>query len=255
METFDDLGIPFPLFRGPVAHASVDSAGPCEICGATTTIRFCNACYACFRSGKVDNTVDTALGMVRLEDARNGLTHGIPMNDPSRFGDYELVPHPVDPNFPDETWYSFRIDSKHLLELVRTPTYHTWQGEYWQFCCKQPCVFLGSLPAGALPDEHPAIEAIANWIKTANWDAIANRPDWVHMESNPTPHLIDGCLRPHQLAKRLQIKPHWIYDRIRNGTIQIAKDTTHKAYLFPDEPNTIDQFKQLIRGEVKTLAF
>jgi len=76
-----------------------------------------------------------------------------------------------------------------------------------------------------------------------------------HMEANPTPHLIAGHLRPYQLAKLLQIKPHWIYDRIRNGTIQITKDTTHKAYLFPDKPETIERFKRLIAREVTTLAF
>jgi DNA invertase Pin-like site-specific DNA recombinase len=77
----------------------------------------------------------------------------------------------------------------------------------------------------------------------------------LHMEANPFPHLIAGSLRPHQLAKRLQIKPHWIYDRIRNGTIQIVKDATHRAYLFPDTPETIDQLKKLIHGDMKTLAF
>jgi len=77
----------------------------------------------------------------------------------------------------------------------------------------------------------------------------------LHMEANPTPHLIPGYLRPHQLAKQLHIKPHWIYDRIRNGMIQIAKDAKHKAYLFPDEPETLEKLKQLIRGDAKTLAF
>ncbi|MEQ9379880.1 MAG: recombinase family protein [Pirellulales bacterium] len=77
----------------------------------------------------------------------------------------------------------------------------------------------------------------------------------IHMEVHPTPHLIAGYLRPHQLAKRLQIKPHWIYDRIRNGTIQVAKNATHKTCLFPDTPETIKQFKKLLRGDITMLAF
>jgi DNA invertase Pin-like site-specific DNA recombinase len=77
----------------------------------------------------------------------------------------------------------------------------------------------------------------------------------IHMEVHPTPHLIPGYLRPHQLAKRLHIKPHWIYDRIRNGTIQVAKDATHKTYLFPDTAETIQQFKKLLRRDITTLAF
>ena len=77
----------------------------------------------------------------------------------------------------------------------------------------------------------------------------------VHMEAHPTPHLIAGYLRPYQLAKRLPIKPNWIYDRIRNGTIQVAKDATHKTYLFPDTPETMQQFQKLLHGEIATLAF
>ncbi len=54
---------------------------------------------------------------------------------------------------------------------------------------------------------------------------------------------------------RLQVKPHWNYDRIRNGMIKIEKNTTHKAYLFPDKPETYEKLQQLIRGDTKTLAF
>jgi len=68
-------------------------------------------------------------------------------------------------------------------------------------------------------------------------------------------YAIPNYLRPHQVAKLLQIKPHWIYDRICNGTIKIKKDAKYKAYLFPDQPATLEQFKRLIRDEVKTLAF
>ena len=75
-----------------------------------------------------------------------------------------------------------------------------------------------------------------------------------HRETH-SPHRIPGYLRAHQLANRLEIKPHWIYDRIRNGTIQIAKDATYKTYLFPDTSETIKQFKKLLRGDTATLAF
>ena len=53
----------------------------------------------------------------------------------------------------------------------------------------------------------------------------------------------------------LQIKPYWIYDRIRNGTIKIEKNAEHGAYLFPDQSATLKQLKRLIRGEVTMLAF
>ncbi|TWU22372.1 hypothetical protein Pla52o_34280 [Novipirellula galeiformis] len=174
METFDDLGMPFPLFKAPVAHARTDPAGTCSVCGTPATIRFCDACYQCFRGGKVDNAIDTELGMVRVEDARLGRTHGLPLGNPPVLGNYELIPQPVDPNFPDETWYHVRIDSQHLFEIIRTPDYYSWQGERWQFCCNRPCAFLGTLPAGALPDSESPADAIANWFRLPDWDAIGD---------------------------------------------------------------------------------
>jgi hypothetical protein len=76
-----------------------------------------------------------------------------------------------------------------------------------------------------------------------------------HLEMNCCPHIIPGYLRPYQLAKQLDIKPHWIYDRIRNGTIKMTKNATHNAYLFPDQPDTVKQFKRLLDGDVAELAF
>lgn len=67
--------------------------------------------------------------------------------------------------------------------------------------------------------------------------------------------VIAGYLRPHQLAVRLQIQPHWIYDRIRNGTIKIKKHAQHNAFLFPDVPKTIEKLQQLLNGQVKTISF
>jgi uncharacterized protein CbrC (UPF0167 family) len=153
METFDDLGMPFPLFQAPIESACVERDRDCSCCGTNASILFEGACYACFRAGKVDHTIDTEFGMVRREDAERGLTHGIPLGDPSELPDYELVPHAVDPNFPDEQWYSVRFSAEALRELVRTPKFHSWQGERWLFCCKRPCVFIGDLPLAALEEE------------------------------------------------------------------------------------------------------
>lgn len=173
IRTFDRLGMPFPLFRAPVSHACIDKAGSCEVCGGTASIRFEGACYQCFRSADVDNVVDTELGMVRMEDAKNGVTHGIPLGDPSELPGYELVPHSADATFPDEQRFHVRVDSELLLELLRTPKYHTWQGECWQFCC--PCVFLGSLPAGALSSDGGAdLDAITAWFRSPRWDVSSS---------------------------------------------------------------------------------
>jgi len=77
----------------------------------------------------------------------------------------------------------------------------------------------------------------------------------LHNENLAHPHVIPGYLRPHQLAKRLQIRPHWIYDRIKNGTIQISKDPDYRTYLFPDKPETLRRFRQLLNGEIAHLAY
>jgi uncharacterized protein CbrC (UPF0167 family) len=171
MKTFQEMGLPFPLFLAPVSQAIVDPPGNCVVCGTRADLRFAEVCYPCFRDGKAQNVVDTELGMVTHEDAANGMTHGIPLADPSRLSGYELVPHPVDPNVPDEKWYHVRVAPDHLQELIRTPRYHTWQGERWLFCCHRPSAFLGSLPAELIAKpSRPVSEAISEWIRAPKWD-------------------------------------------------------------------------------------
>jgi DNA invertase Pin-like site-specific DNA recombinase len=74
-----------------------------------------------------------------------------------------------------------------------------------------------------------------------------------HGQSHP--RKIDGRLTVSQLAETLKIPTHYIYDRIHNGTIEIAKDEATGLYLFPDQPTTIKQFKQLIAGRFQNLRF
>jgi DNA invertase Pin-like site-specific DNA recombinase len=69
------------------------------------------------------------------------------------------------------------------------------------------------------------------------------------------PRRVAGSLTLTQLAKALDIAPHWIYDRINNGCIQISKDAKMRLYLFPDQPATLEQFKALRAGTVKTIRF
>ena len=92
-------------------------------------------CYACLRAGKGAMTKDTEFGMVSWEQASQGITHGIPG---LKTNDFELVL--ID---PDEEWYGVRMPEEHLFELLRTPAFHTWQGERWLFCCKQPMTYAG----------------------------------------------------------------------------------------------------------------
>jgi uncharacterized protein CbrC (UPF0167 family) len=177
-DDFAGLGIPLPLFAAPAKEAAEylgaatcsvcgaeaahcfrvdDVITNCPACGAPNTCRpatkaaWCRscrhpmtlpvsrgepvACYGCIRAGRAAFTKDTVLGMVTWEHAVEGLTHGAPG---LHRGDVELVPSEEDPD-----WLRARVPPKLLLELVRTPSYITWQGEQWQFCCGGPAVYLG----------------------------------------------------------------------------------------------------------------
>ena len=75
------------------------------------------------------------------------------------------------------------------------------------------------------------------------------------VRSQSHPRHVAGALTLSQIAKALDIAPHWIYDRINNGCIQITKDTQTNLYLFPDDPATLEQFQQLRAGILKELRF
>jgi DNA invertase Pin-like site-specific DNA recombinase len=69
------------------------------------------------------------------------------------------------------------------------------------------------------------------------------------------PRRIPGFLTVPQLAAELELERSWIYDRIHNGTIQIAFDADRKLYLFPDTPETLARFRKLRAGKLNTLRF
>jgi DNA invertase Pin-like site-specific DNA recombinase len=73
--------------------------------------------------------------------------------------------------------------------------------------------------------------------------------------SQSHPRHIPGSLTVPQIARQVRVTPHWIYDRIHNGTIAIARDHGTNLYLFPDEPRTITLFKQLRAGKLQKLRF
>src|SRR5262249_59410944 len=73
--------------------------------------------------------------------------------------------------------------------------------------------------------------------------------------SQSHPRRIAGFLTPPQIAQALQVSPHWIYDRIHNGTIVVSKDPEWQLYLFPDKPATLALFRKLREGKVKNLRF
>jgi hypothetical protein len=62
------------------------------------------------------------------------------------------------------------------------------------------------------------------------------------------PRHVAGSLTVPQLARRLGVSPHWLYDRLANGRIQLAKDPATGLYLFPDQPTTVEHLQQLQAG-------
>ena len=73
--------------------------------------------------------------------------------------------------------------------------------------------------------------------------------------SQSHPRCIPGHLTVPQLAERLQVSRHWIYDRIHKGTIQVTLDRDRKIFLFPDIPIIITAFEQLKAGEIQAVRF
>ena len=76
-----------------------------------------------------------------------------------------------------------------------------------------------------------------------------------HKRSQSHPRRIEGMLTISQIASALDMDPHWIYDRIHNGTIQVDKDPKTRLFLFPDSPTTLEQFRQLRSGNFQNLRF
>ena len=73
--------------------------------------------------------------------------------------------------------------------------------------------------------------------------------------SQSHPRQIPGYLTVPQIARSLNISPHWIYHRIDNGSIVITRDKATNLYLFPDKPNTLTQFQDLLSAKLKKLHF
>lgn len=64
-----------------------------------------------------------------------------------------------------------------------------------------------------------------------------------------------GYLTISQIADKLNVSVRTIYWRILDGQIDVKKSESPKCYLFPDKPETLRQIKQLLDGEIETLAF
>ena len=98
--------------------------------------------------------------MVTRTEAQAGRTHGVPNLETKMF--------PVVPN--GSGWSAAVIPSEYLWELIATPSYSTWQGENWLFCCSRPMVYVG-------PWMREDFERVAS-----DGDAYREAVDMVHSE-------------------------------------------------------------------------
>jgi DNA invertase Pin-like site-specific DNA recombinase len=73
--------------------------------------------------------------------------------------------------------------------------------------------------------------------------------------SQSHPRHISGALTVSQLATRLEVPAHWVYDRIYNRRIQMTKDAATGLFLFPDHPTTLAQLRDLKNGTLKHVRF
>lgn len=58
-----------------------------------------------------------------------------------------------------------------------------------------------------------------------------------------------------ELASKLRIDGNWFYRCIHDGRITITKDARFGCYLFPRNPDTLDQLRRLHRGELQHASF
>lgn len=71
----------------------------------------------------------------------------------------------------------------------------------------------------------------------------------------PQPLQVNGYLTVLQIAKIIGTHKRWIYDRIKHGSVKIAKDSETHAFLFPDTSKTIEMFEQLKNGHCNSIHF
>jgi len=72
--------------------------------------------------------------------------------------------------------------------------------------------------------------------------------------SQSHPRHVPGFLTVPQVARMFGVTTYWVYDRIHNGTLAIARDQNTGLYLFPDEPHTLQQLKQLAAASAHPLG-
>jgi DNA invertase Pin-like site-specific DNA recombinase len=76
----------------------------------------------------------------------------------------------------------------------------------------------------------------------------------IHRYEGPRPRTVVGALTLPQIARAVDVKPHWLYHLIRRGIVEIERDPATKLYLFPDRPETVEALRQLRAGTLTRVS-
>jgi hypothetical protein len=67
------------------------------------------------------------------------------------------------------------------------------------------------------------------------------------------PRRLAGQLTLPQVARRLDVPPHWLYQRIERGVIDVPLHPQRKLYVFPDTPEALALLQQLKAGLIESV--
>lgn len=189
-------------------HVADRAAVPCPSCSAVAPwpaglggrIR---VCCACVRAGRGLMGKDTEFGLLSWEQRVAGVTLGVPGLGEHRqdYPGVELV-QTGDPEMQlgemMDAWFGAKLPAAAMDELLRTPTYSTWQGETWLFEGPTPMIYLGCWQASNF-DAHAEdgngerlfLEAVQD-ADEGTWDDLADGSISVYVFRSPTSGRLRG---------------------------------------------------------------
>jgi DNA invertase Pin-like site-specific DNA recombinase len=77
----------------------------------------------------------------------------------------------------------------------------------------------------------------------------------LHRYRGPRPRHVPGWLTVSPLATALGVKAHWVYHLIRRGRIRVTRDPATRLDLFPDRPETLEDFRRLQQGHIAHVQY
>lgn len=76
-----------------------------------------------------------------------------------------------------------------------------------------------------------------------------------HRFRGPRPRRVAGHLTLPQIAQRVGVKPHWLYNLINRGVVEIDRDDATGMYLFPDTTEALNELRRLKAGAIEKVCY